>query len=54
VPQLVLIDRNGSIHYQTPRMGDADSMKEDVIGKRIEELLEIHGLQSRARRPAAP
>jgi hypothetical protein len=54
VPQLVLIDRSGSIHYQTPRMGDADSLKEDVIEKRIEELLEIHATQSRARRPAAP
>jgi hypothetical protein len=39
VPQLVLIDRAGVIHYQTPREGDADSMKEEVITKRIEELL---------------
>ncbi len=41
VPQLVLIDRNGLIRYQTPRTGDADSLKEDVIGQRIEELIEI-------------
>ena len=41
VPQLVLIDRNGNIHYQTPREGDADSMREDVIAKRIEELLDL-------------
>jgi len=40
VPQLILIDREGNIHYETPRMGDAESMKEDVIAKRIEELLE--------------
>ncbi len=39
VPQLVLIDRKGDIHYQTPREGDPDSMKEEVIGRRIEELL---------------
>jgi len=52
VPQLVLIDRAGNIHYQTPRMGDADSLKEEVISKRIEELLEIHPLQSRVRRLA--
>ncbi len=43
VPQLILIDRNGAIHYQTPRLGDSESMKEDVIGKRIEELLEVGG-----------
>ena len=50
VPQLVLIDRNGNIHYQTPRLGDSDSMKEEVISSRIEELLK----QSRERssRPA--
>ncbi|MDQ2840842.1 MAG: TlpA family protein disulfide reductase [Acidobacteriota bacterium] len=41
VPQLVLIDRTGNIHYQTPREGDADSLKEDIIAKRIEELLEM-------------
>ena len=41
VPQLVLIDRTGNIHYQTPREGNADSLKEDVIAKRIEELLQI-------------
>ncbi len=39
VPQLTLIDRNGNIHYQTPRTGDAESMKPEVIGQRIEELL---------------
>lgn len=39
VPQLVLIDRAGNIHYQTPRDGDANSMNEDVIARRIEELL---------------
>lgn len=40
VPQLVLIDRSGTIHYQTPREGDVNSLKEDVIAKRIEELLD--------------
>lgn len=41
VPQLVLIDRAGNIHYQTPREGDANSMKEEVIAKRIEGLLDL-------------
>jgi thiol-disulfide isomerase/thioredoxin len=41
VPQLVLIDRSGNIHYQTPRTGDAESMKEEVIARRIEELLAL-------------
>ncbi len=39
VPQLTLIDRNGNIHYQTPREGDAESMKPEVIKQRIEDLL---------------
>ena len=41
VPQLTLIDRDGMIHYQTPRLGDANSMKEEVITQRIEELLAL-------------
>ncbi len=40
VPQLVLIDRQGRIHYQTPAEGDANAMKEDVVSSRIEELLD--------------
>lgn len=39
VPQLILMDRNGNIHYQTPRTGDPESMKPEVISQRIEELL---------------
>jgi thiol-disulfide isomerase/thioredoxin len=39
VPQLILIDREGMIHYQTPPLGDEESYKEDVIRKRIELLL---------------
>lgn len=44
VPQLVLIDRKGYIHWQTPEReepgGDWDKMmKEDVIRQHIEELL---------------
>ena len=31
VPQLILIDREGMIHYLTPREGDPASMKEDVM-----------------------
>ncbi|MBV8812070.1 MAG: TlpA family protein disulfide reductase [Acidobacteriaceae bacterium] len=45
VPQLTMIDRNGMIHYQTPREGDANSLKEEVISERIAELL---GLRSSA------
>jgi len=44
VPQLVLIDRNGYIHYQTPATEDEhwDSlMKEDAIRQHIEELLTL-------------
>ncbi len=39
VPQLVLIDRKGYIHYQTPARGDENSTKESVVRQRIEELL---------------
>jgi peroxiredoxin len=47
VPQLSLIDRDGNIHYATPRLGDGESMKEDVIEKRIEELLDRGGHTTR-------
>jgi thiol-disulfide isomerase/thioredoxin len=42
VPQLVLIDRKGEIHYQTPALGNGDyekQMQESTIRSRIEELL---------------
>ncbi len=39
VPQLVLIDRDGMIHYQTPPLGDEESYKEETIRKRVELLL---------------
>jgi thiol-disulfide isomerase/thioredoxin len=42
VPQLALIDRKGSIHWQTPATEDANwdnIMKEDNVRHRIEELL---------------
>ena len=42
VPQLVLIDRKGMIHYQTPALEDDNwdkLMNEDAIRKNIEELL---------------
>jgi thiol-disulfide isomerase/thioredoxin len=41
VPQLVLIDRKGLIHYQTPPMGDANSMAEGTLRQRIQELLAL-------------
>jgi hypothetical protein len=51
VPQLILIDRNGYIHYQTPREGDANSLKAEVISQRIDELL---GLGSSAKNRHVP
>lgn len=42
VPQLALIDRAGYIHYQTPPMGDENSMREETIRERIKELLSLH------------
>jgi len=41
VPQLILIDRKGLIHYQTPPLGDEHSTEEAVIRQRIEELLSL-------------
>jgi len=44
VPQLVLIDRKGYIHYQTPAGDSADwnkLMSEDAIRQHIEELLAL-------------
>lgn len=48
VPQLVLIDRKGYIHYQTPPRGDPTSMQETTLRQRIQELLAIP--EHRARR----
>ena len=39
MPQLVLIDRAGKIRYRTPRTGDPESLKEEVIVARVRELL---------------
>ena len=42
VPQLVLIDRKGMIHYETPALEDENwdkLMKEEAIHQNIEELL---------------
>ncbi len=44
VPQLVLIDRDGYIHYQTPATEDANwdkLMKEETIRRHIDELLSL-------------
>ncbi|MBV8894945.1 MAG: TlpA family protein disulfide reductase [Acidobacteriaceae bacterium] len=52
VPQLVMIDRKGFIHYQTPPRGDTTSLQETTIRQRIEELLVLpeHQPEHRARR----
>ena len=41
VPQLILIDRQGYVRYQTPPRGDETSLKETTIRQRIEELLAL-------------
>ena len=43
VPQLILIDREGMIHYQTPPLGDEDSYQESTIRNRLELLLNAGG-----------
>ncbi len=53
VPQLVLIDRKGYIHWQTPEREDPGGewdkmMKEDVIHQHLEELLSQNASASRA------
>jgi len=51
VPQLVLIDRQGYIHYQTPEREDASwdkLMNQDAIHQHIEELLSLHDSASRS------
>lgn len=53
VPQMVLIDRKGYIHWQTPQReepgGDWDKlMKEDVIRQHVEELLSQNTSASRS------
>jgi thiol-disulfide isomerase/thioredoxin len=55
VPQLVLIDRKGYIHYQTPALSGDDwtkLMTEPAIRQHIEELLGSSNSAS-ARKPAA-
>lgn len=51
VPQLVLIDRKGMIHYQTPA-GDTPErealMKDEVIHQHIEELLSLGDAHKRS------
>jgi hypothetical protein len=41
VPQVVVIDRKGNIHYQTTARGDETSRQESTIRQRIEELLAL-------------
>jgi thiol-disulfide isomerase/thioredoxin len=54
VPQLVLIDRDGLIHYQTPPLGDEHAMREDVIRQRIQELLALKPAAERPVRKSRP
>lgn len=55
VPQLVLIDRKGYIHYQTPAGDNADwskLMNDDAIRQHIEELLALNGNSASRHSPA--
>ena len=51
IPQLILIDRQGLIHYETPA-GDSPEretlLKEDAIRQHIEELLALDNAHKRA------
>lgn len=52
VPQMVLIDRKGYVHYQTPQREDENwdkLMKEDTIRQHIEELLSQNNSASQSR-----
>jgi thiol-disulfide isomerase/thioredoxin len=53
VPQLQLIDRKGVVHYATPPLGDENSMKEETIRQRIEELLASGASSAAAHKPVA-
>jgi len=48
VPQLILIDRQGIIRYQTPPLGDEKSMEESTIEQRVQELLSDSGARHSA------
>jgi thiol-disulfide isomerase/thioredoxin len=39
VPQVVLIDRKGYIHWQTTASGESDLRKPDVLEQKVQELL---------------
>ncbi len=41
VPLIVLIDRNGMIHWQSPPLGDATLQDENTLRQHIQELLAI-------------
>jgi thiol-disulfide isomerase/thioredoxin len=56
VPQLVLIDRKGMIHYQTPALEDENwdkLMKEDAIRQHIDELLSAGANSTSVRHPGS-
>ena len=47
VPQVILIDRKGFIHYQTPASEESDLRKPEVMQQKVDELLAIHDTASR-------
>lgn len=57
VPQLVLIDRKGYIHYQTPASNNDDwtkLMNDDALRQHIEELLALNNSSAARRSSAGP
>jgi peroxiredoxin len=53
VPQIVLIDRKGMIHAQTPPQGDEKMQDEANLRVQIEKLLQTGGASAGKKSPAA-
>lgn len=52
VPQVVLIDRKGMIHYQTPPSGESDLRNASFLEAKIQELLNQKDTVSATHHPA--
>jgi thiol-disulfide isomerase/thioredoxin len=51
VPQVVLIDRKGFVHYQTNASGESDLRKPEVLEQKVQELLAQKDAASTRRGP---
>jgi peroxiredoxin len=54
LPQLVLIDRVGAIHYRTAQKGDEPALEEDTIAARIQELTALGASTKNSGPPGDP